>query len=279
MSLVDLVLLGGGGVSLKMLDVSARGPLLDGGLLVHREILGRGSLEGVPAIGRRAIAAGVGLVPGHRAAKLAGLVGRTIDDALIFNSAYVSPELVAQLTGAPVDAALAERRRLLEFARMTDDDVETLSRYELLTYLGCALDRMDRMSMACSLEGRVPFLDIPLVERALRLPASAKLGRRETKRVLKVLARRNLSAEVAGRSKSGFGVPLGDWFRSPILAPAIERLKDREHPAAAYFDMSVVGRLVAEHATGGVDHGEALWLLTNVFMWQEVVAGGGGMPA
>jgi asparagine synthase (glutamine-hydrolysing) len=237
----------------------------------------RGSLETIPSLGRRAIAKGAGWLPGHRAAKFAGLVGRSVDDALILNSAYVAPELVAELTGAPVDEALSERRRLLNTAR-TDDDVETLSRYELLTYLGCALDRMDRMSMACSLEGRVPFLDVPLVEHALRVPTSFKLGRRETKRVLKALARRRLSDAVTGRSKSGFGVPLGDWFRSPILAPAVDRLRNRDHPAARYFDMTVVARVLDEHAKLVADHGEALWLMTNVFMWEEAVASGAGRP-
>ncbi|HEX6052849.1 MAG TPA: asparagine synthase (glutamine-hydrolyzing) [Gemmatimonadaceae bacterium] len=234
----------------------------------------REALEGLPASARRLLAAGARRSPGHRAAKLADLVGRSVDDGLILNSAYVAPEVVARLTGAPVDGALTERRRLLAEARVSDDDVETLSRYELRTYLGCALDRMDRMSMACSLEGRVPFLDIPLVEHAVRMPTRLKLGRRTTKRVLKQLARRELSADVAGRSKSGFGVPLGDWFRSPVLSPAMDRLRDPSHPAAQYFDRSEIDRLVCEHATGQADHGESLWLLANVYAWQEAVVEG-----
>ena len=239
----------------------------------------RGMLDDVSATGRRVIAAAASRLPGHRAAKLADLVTRTVDDGLIFNSAYVSPELVARLTGRPIDGALTERRRLLANARVSDDDVDTLSRYELLTYLGCALDRMDRMSMACSLEGRVPFLDIPLVEHALQLPTRMKLGLRETKRVLKVLARRHLSPAVANRSKSGFGVPLGDWFRTPILAPALERLGDPDHPAAQYFDQVELARLLREHATMRVDHGEALWMLTNVYAWQDAVSRERAVPA
>ena len=235
----------------------------------------RSALESVPSIGRRLLVTAARRAPGHRASKLADLAGRTVDDSLIFNSAYVAPEIVAELTGSPFDDALGERRRLLAAARVSDDDVETLSRYELSTYLGCALDRMDRMSMACSLEGRVPFLDIPLVEEAMRLPTGMKLGRRETKRVLKVLARRRLSHAVAARSKSGFGVPLGDWFRSPVLAPAIARLSDPRHPAAEYFQKAAIDRLLAEHASSHVDHGEALWLLANVYVWQEAVAQGG----
>jgi asparagine synthase (glutamine-hydrolysing) len=184
----------------------------------------------------------------------------------------VAPELVAELTGAPIEQALSERRRLLAAARASEDDVDTLSRYELLTYLGCALDRMDRMSMACSLEGRVPFLDVPLAEQVLQIPTGLKLGRRETKRVLKVLARRRLAPAVAGRAKSGFGVPLDEWFRSPVLAPAIDRLRDPAHPAAAYFQQPVIDRIIREHASRRANHGEALWMLTNVYIWQEAVA-------
>lgn len=234
----------------------------------------RGRLKHVPALARQVLAAGARLTPGHRGAKFASLVARPVDDGLILNSVYVQPELVAALTAAPIEDALHERRRLLAAARTSDDDVDTLSRYELLTYLGCALDRMDRMSMATSLEGRVPFLDIPLVEYALRLPTAMKLGLRQTKRVLKVLARRRLSHDVSRRSKSGFGVPLGDWFRSPILGPAIERLRDPAHPAAQYFDFAVVSRVLGEHESGRVDHGETLWMLVNVYIWQETVAAG-----
>src|SRR6185437_3119550 len=233
----------------------------------------RQALDGLPPTARALLASGARQMPGHRGRKLGALIGRSIDDGLILNSAYVAPELVARLTAGSADGAFVERRRLLEAARSSRDDVDSLSRFELTTYLGCALDRMDRMSMACSLEGRVPFLDIPLVEFALSLPTSYKLGRRATKRPLKILADRELSPIVARRSKSGFGVPLGDWLRSPVLAPAIARLEDPEHPAAAYFDRSIVQRLVAEHSAGAADHGEALWLLTNVYVWQEVVAG------
>ena len=238
-----------------------------------------GAVEGLPPAWRRAIGAATRRVPGHRAAKLAGLVGLELAEALVLNSAYVSPELVAALTGASAAAALEPRRRLLAQARVPGDAVASLSRYELLTYLVCALDRMDRMSMACSLEGRVPFLDVPLVEWGLAVSTGAKLGWRQTKRVVKALASSTLSPEVTYRSKSGFGVPLGDWFRSPVLSPLLDRLRDRRHPAAAHFDPEVLGTIVREHASGAHDHGEILWLLANVYIWHEVRGWGtSGLP-
>lgn len=230
----------------------------------------RGALDWAGPVVGRGIAAAAGLAPGHRAAKVAALVGLDLADALILNSAYVAPELVERLTGCPIELALEPRRRILGDARIHDDAVGSLSRYELLTYLVCALDRMDRMSMACSLEGRVPFLDVRLVEWGTSLDTRAKLGWSGTKRVVKALALGILSPTVTHRSKSGFGVPLDDWFRSPVLAPLLDRLRDRHHPAAAHFDQDVLAAIVREHARGERDHGEALWLLANVYVWHEV---------
>ncbi len=234
----------------------------------------RAAADGLPRAIRRPLAGILARGPGHRTTKLGDSFGRDLEDAMLFNSAYVAPELVARLTGNPVDAALSERRALLANARSHNGAVATLSRYELLTYLGCALDRMDRMSMAVSLEGRVPFLDIPLVEWAVQLAGHLKLSGTENKRVVKALAHRRLNPAIARGAKSGFGVPLDTWFRSPVLAPLLDRLRDPGHPAAGLFVQREVRRLTDEHAAGAADHGEALWLLSNVYVWSEVNLGG-----
>ncbi|HSU13298.1 asparagine synthase (glutamine-hydrolyzing) [Longimicrobium sp.] len=229
--------------------------------------------SGAPAPLRRALAAAAGLLPGHRAARLAALLPLAPGDALILNSAFVAPERVERLTGGAMGGAMDERRRLLAEARAAGGDpVATLSRYELRTYLESALDRMDRVSMAVGLEARVPFLDVRMVEWALRLPTRLKIAGTENKRVVKALAERRLSPRVARGRKSGFGLPLADWFRGGPLAGVLERLRDPAHPAAAHFDAAEVRALVAAHATGAADHSEALWLLANVYLWHEVHA-------
>ena len=234
----------------------------------------RAAADVLPRAARHALAGIVARNSGHRAAKLGDSLERGLEEALLFNSAYVAPELVARLTGNPVDSALSERRALLASAQSDWGAVATLSRYELLTYLGCALDRMDRMSMACGLEGRVPFLDVPLVEWAVRLAGRLKLSGTQNKRVVKTLARRRLNPAIALGAKSGFGVPLGAWFRSPVFAPLLDRLCDPDHPAADMFDRREVRRLTDVHTAGAADHGEALWLLSNVYVWAEINANG-----
>jgi asparagine synthase (glutamine-hydrolysing) len=229
----------------------------------------RGAVEPIPQPVLSLLGAMVAAGPGHRPAKLAHSLNEGLDDAIILNSAYVSPSVVAPLTGNPVEAALSERRALLSRSRSDAGAVATLSRYELLTYLGCALDRMDRMSMAASLEGRVPFLDVPLIEWGLHLAGSLKLRGRANKVVVKEVASRYLSPAITKGAKSGFGIPLDAWFRSPVFAPLLTRLEDPSHVAASLFDQTVLQRIVREHVAKTVDHGETLWLLGNVFLWAE----------
>ncbi len=208
--------------------------------------------------------------PGHRAAFLARLLPHAFEDAVLFNSAYLDPKLVAALTGNPLAEATAVRRALLRESMVPGDPIGSISRYELRTYLGCALERMDRMTMACGLEGRVPFLDVPLVEWAVALPSTLKIKGASAKRVVRQLAARLLSPRVVRGPKSGFGLPLAAWFRSSAYTSVLRRLQDARHPAASYFDRRVLDALVETHLAGRADHSEALWLLLNVYVWHEV---------
>ena len=209
-------------------------------------------------------------LPGHRAALLGRLLPRRLEDAVLYNSAYVEPDVVAALTGRPVDAAMAARRGLVRDSVVPGDPIASISRYELLTYLGCALERMDRMSMASGLESRVPLLDVELVEWALSLPSKFKISGSANKRIVKRLARRFLSARVVRGRKSGFGLPLNTWFRHAACAHLIRRLLDPAHPAASYIDRRVLDQRVKAHLSGRTDQSEVLWLVLNFYLWCEL---------
>lgn len=215
-------------------------------------------------------------LPGHRAALAGELLAESIDDSLLLNSRYVDPRFVSRLVRYDVLETLGERRALLEQARHAGDGVSSITRYDILTYLGALLDRVDRMCMATGLEARVPFLDQPLVEWALRLPSTLKVRGRSNKRIVKRLARRTLNPRIVDGAKSGFGVPLGAWFRDATFGGLLERLLDEGHPASPLFERRVIERVVNEHRNGSVDHGQLLWLLCNVYMWHEVHLTGAG---
>jgi asparagine synthase (glutamine-hydrolysing) len=232
-----------------------------------------GALRWMPDRLRAGSASILRLVPDHRARKAAQLLAPALAESILLNSAYVDPSTVEMLTGASVAAALDTRRELVSQTLDRGDPVASISRYELLTYLPCALDRMDRMSMAHGLEGRVPFLDVPLVEWGLGLPSFLKLGWRTNKRVVKQLARSLLGAAVVAGPKSGFGLPLDAWFRGPALGSLLDRMRDPEHPAAAWFDRRALERIIRAHRAGAADCGEILWLVANVHVWCELATG------
>lgn len=232
----------------------------------------RGALGGLPRRVRSIGSTILRAVPGHRTAKAAHLLPLPLEESILLNSAYVEPAVVAALTGSDVERALSTRRTLVADTLDRSDATASISRYELLTYLPCALDRMDRMSMAHGLEGRVPFLDVPLVEWGLSLRSSMKLGIRETKRVVKRVAGGLLSERIVRGPKSGFGLPLDDWFRSGELRRVLDRMRDAGHPAATHFDNRVVHKILDQHLAGSANHGELLWLLSNVYLWHETGA-------
>jgi asparagine synthase (glutamine-hydrolysing) len=226
-------------------------------------------ISSVPGGVRSGVAALLGLLPSHRMQKLASLLPMSSADQSIFNSAFVSPELVGRLTGGSIDAALQSRRGLLAAAQTDHDAVATLSRYETLTYLVSALERLDRVSMAFGLEARVPLLDVELVEWAMTLDVKSKLAGGRNKAILKRLGDRSLSPRITRGPKSGFGLPLDDWFRRPEYAFILDRLGDPGHPAASHFDRPTLLAVLAEHRSGAANHGELIWLLANVSLWHD----------
>jgi asparagine synthase (glutamine-hydrolysing) len=144
------------------------------------------------------------------------------------------------------------------------------------TYLQELLMKQDQMSMAASIESRVPFLDHHLVEFAARLPSRLKLRGFTTKRILRESMKRVLPPSILARRKMGFPVPVGQWLRGrfePIVEEFITgpRPRDRE-----LFDPTFVRQMVEEHQTGRASHGARLWSLINLEIWQRIFIDGEG---
>jgi asparagine synthase (glutamine-hydrolysing) len=144
------------------------------------------------------------------------------------------------------------------------DGIAALQLLDLETYLpGDLLLKADIASMAHSLELRSPFLDHEVVELGLGLPESLKVRGRTGKIALRRAFADELPPEVSGRGKTGFGVPLGRWFRSDLRELARDVLPiDR-----GWFRPATVNRLLDEHESGGADHGHRLWCLLMLELW------------
>lgn len=138
------------------------------------------------------------------------------------------------------------------------------------TYLHELLMKQDQMSMAASIESRVPFLDHELVEFAARMPESMKVRGMTTKYVLRRIMTGVLPPEILSRRKMGFPVPVGAWLRGPYRHVLDEFVLGHRARARGLFDEEALQRLVASHVSGEANHSERLWSLINLEMWQRM---------
>ncbi|HEY5908811.1 MAG TPA: asparagine synthase (glutamine-hydrolyzing), partial [Vicinamibacteria bacterium] len=226
-------------------------------------------------LGQRRFLAGL---LGHLPPQLRRRAGRTFlaqpeeRDRDVFESATVfSGELRSRLLA---DAPPADRdphaEALRSYRLAPGHTLDRLSRADIDTYLVRLLMKQDRMSMAASIESRVPYLDQRLVEQVAALPERLKLSFWKTKRVLREAVRETVPPAVLRRPKMGFPVPIGSWLRGRFWPLAEELLLSPRSLERGLFDPQVVRNLAQEHRTGAAEHGERLWLLANLEIWQRV---------
>ena len=145
-----------------------------------------------------------------------------------------------------------------------------LQELDLHTYLpGDLLLKADIASMASSLELRSPLLDWEVLELGISMPDSLKIKGRRGKEALRRVFAPDLPPEVAVRGKTGFGVPLADWFRGPLRELAGDMLLDSKARGRGQLRPHVVERLLGEHLAGRADHAHRLWCLLMLELWQR----------
>ena len=197
--------------------------------------------------------------------------------ALVFDNFSVFP--LAMQRGLLQDPGLLSARDPYARARSVYEEspggsLERMSRADMETYLVELLMKQDRMSMAASVESRVPFLDHGLVERVSAMPASLKLRGWRTKAVLRAAVRTLVPPAILSRRKMGFPVPVAGWFRTHFWHVVEEFVLGSHARNRGLFEPAALARLAAEHLTGAADHGERLWLLVNLEIWQRIFLDG-----
>jgi asparagine synthase (glutamine-hydrolysing) len=181
-----------------------------------------------------------------------------------------SPEFRKRLGGYRAREVFHEHARRAP----TDDALSLIQYLDYNTYLpGDINTKVDRASMAHSLEVREPLMDHPLVEWAARLPSSLKLAGGEGKLVLKKAMEPLLPNDVLYRPKMGFAVPLADWFRGPLRGEVQRVLKGNTLAGTGVFDAEMLARIADEHLGGQRDRSAMIWTL---LMFERFVAGQDG---
>ncbi len=199
--------------------------------------------------------------------------GRYLDAVGFFSAddkhALLSPDVRRRPARVDPEHRLAthfERYAALSWpAQMMRVDMETYLPEDILT-------KVDRMSMAHSIESRVPLLDNELLALAASLPSRLKIRDGRRKILLKAVAARELPPEVLERRKQGFGVPLDAWFRGSLRELATDTLLARRSVERGYFQSGFVRRLLKEHASGARDHSLRLWQLVVFEQWHRQYA-------
>jgi len=140
------------------------------------------------------------------------------------------------------------------------------------------LTKVDKMSMAVSLEARDPLLDHTLLEFAATIPSSLKLKKGRSKHLLRRLLERYVPASIAHRPKQGFAAPVGDWLRGPLSGMVTDLLQDGRLRDRGIFEPGEVRKLWVEHRTKEHDHTHRLWSLVMLELWFRNYVDGAQRP-
>lgn len=231
-----------------------------------------------PSIVRNAVSSGVKGLPASRVRQklLRSFLSITPDiESIYFDNFAVFPlsmqtsllsDEAREQTG-PIDPYAGVREALEE----TDAEslLDRLLYADIKTYLHELLMKQDQMSMATSVESRVPFLDHKLVEFTCTLPERLKLRGGTTKYILREAMKGVLPEAILSRSKMGFPVPIGAWFRGAYKNIIDEYVLSERARSRGIFNGDLVRELVARHQSGEENHDERLWALVNFEIWQR----------
>ncbi len=229
-----------------------------------------------PSFLRDAVRGGVAILPGGIASKLgrtfltrgADIENLFFDNFGVFSKA-MQKRLFSRETREKFENANPYVRQNAWLEKCDAEDVlDKLLYADTKTYLHELLMKQDQMSMAASIESRVPFLDHKLVEFTAKMPREMKLRGNTTKWILREAMKGILPAEILDRPKMGFPVPVGNWFRGPFKHIVDEYVLGARALERGIFDPEFVKNLVAKH-NAGENHDERIWSLVNFEIWQR----------
>ncbi len=164
--------------------------------------------------------------------------------------------------------------RLHAYEETTGGTLERMSRTDLQTYLVELLMKQDQMSMAASIESRVPYLDHRLVEHVTAIPGRFKLRGWQTKAVLRAALHDLVPRKIRTRRKMGFPVPVNRWFRDRFSSVVNEFVLSPRALERGLFQAAFLRGLAQEHRAGSGEHGLRLWLLVNLEIWHRIFVDG-----
>jgi asparagine synthase (glutamine-hydrolysing) len=198
------------------------------------------------------------------------------DDAmyLVLASSCIPPVLLDELLAggslvSPWSGARDESAKILDGTK-SESFIDKQMYYDMHTHLPALLARQDKMSMANSVEVRVPYLEHRLIDFASRIPANLKIRNGMHKYILKKAVREILQTRIIHRKKVGLPVPLEQWFKGKFAGLAQDVLLSPVARSRGYFNYDVVKTMLNEHKKGVKFHSTPLWMLLNLELWHRI---------
>ncbi|MBI5574857.1 MAG: asparagine synthase (glutamine-hydrolyzing) [Deltaproteobacteria bacterium] len=228
------------------------------------------TFQGIPAVVRRPLCSLLSRIPVHKVQRAAESLRHGDPAQFYFHTVGIFEkgrlaEIIPEVTD---DSHLSYYRTFLD--DRWGGVVERAMATDIRTYLvDDILSKVDRASMAYSLEARVPLLDHRIVEFAARLPMDLKVRGGETKYLLRKVLYRLVPKELIDRPKMGFGIPVNRWLRNELKPLLEEYLGEDRVRREGFLLPEGVSRVVEEHLSGRQDHQYRLWALLVFAMWRE----------
>jgi len=180
------------------------------------------------------------------------LIKKDIYDKILYNNIHSAEENILKY--------MEHDNKLDRIDKMLSADVNGYLPNDLLV-------KMDRMSMAHSLEARSPFLDHELMEFVARLPSGYKRKLNDGKILLKSAFKDLLPANIIGRKKQGFGVPINSWIRCELKEMVFDELLSSRSNNLKYFDRGVIEKILNDHIANKKDYANKIWSLLIFEIW------------
>src|SRR5258707_93498 len=195
--------------------------------------------------------------------------GAVVFDETIKQS-VLSPEMLGRYNGLSTYNVVRQHQETIAAARPNADYAARMTYLELKLRLPeLLLMRVDKITMATSVEARVPFLDHHLIEYAMGLPRNLKVKGATGKHILKRALESVLPKDVLYQPKRGFGAPTREWFRGPEGEILVRQLMNSSIRKRNFFDYGFIQRMAAEHVSQQNDWSFHLWALLNLSVWYD----------
>lgn len=221
---------------------------------------------------RRVIGFLAGLFPAHRGLNFLVRRGKKLEDRYVGNAFIFNDKEIKKILSYKKESKSFRDLTKNYYDNVSDkDDVVKMQYIDINFWLiGDILLKADKMSMANSLEVRVPYLDRPLVDYITSLPTKYKVDKNKTKKLFRDIAGEVLDSKVSDKKKLGFPVPIRVWMKDDDVYNAI---KSRFLDASEFFKVDKIIKLLDDHKRGKVDNSRKVWTIYTFLLWYDVYFG------